>query len=178
MPHSARPKNKRQRAPTARRDTRSKAEVREDKALSKFLNKHKNILTREEMAHGGPPPQGPYFYQENGKTYFSLPSHMVNGIMNCEHYRQMMQDCAKEGIPVPHHVMAKDPQAHIMTPAQYLQQVKNEQIPPTHNHNVIQELAKKSKNLPQDQQLAITVLEFRDFERPPPPPTPGPSGKQ
>ena len=180
MPHPARPKNQRQRAPTARRDTRSKAEVREDKALAKFLNKNKTILTREEMAHGGPPPTppGPYFYQENGKMYFSLPSHMVNGIMNCQHYRQMMQDCAKEGIPVPHHVMARDPQAHIMTPAEYLQQVKDEQIPTMDSHKIIQELAEKSKNMPPEQQPAITVLEFRDFERPPPTQAPGPSSRQ
>ena len=39
------------------------------------------------MASGGPPTtEGPYFYQENGKTYFSIPSHMINGIMNCNHY--------------------------------------------------------------------------------------------
>ena len=149
------------------RYTQQKRRSEKTKALAKFVNKtQKTFFTREEMAQGGPPPpQGPYFYQENGKTYFSPPSHMVSGIMNCNHYRQMMQDCAKEGIPVPHHVMAKDPQAHIMTPAQYLQQV-------------IQELAKKSKNMPQDQQPAITVLEFRDFERPPPAQTPGPSNRQ
>ena len=50
MPHPARPKNKRQRVPIARRDTRSKAEVREDRALTKFVNKHKDILTRDDMA--------------------------------------------------------------------------------------------------------------------------------
>ena len=154
---------------------RSKAEVREDKALSKFMNKYKDILTREDMAQGGTPPQGPYFYQQNGKTYFSLPSHMVNGIMNCQHYHQMMQDCATEGIPVPHHVMAKDPQAHFFTPTQYLQEIKDQRIPPTYNQKVIEELAERSKNLPQEQQLMLTVLEFWDFERPPPPPTPGPS---
>ena len=179
MPHPARPKGRKERAPTARRDTRSKAEVREDKARVKFASKHKDILTAEEMASGGPPPpQGPYFYQENGKTYFSLPSSMVNGIKNCSHYRQMMKDCKAEGIPVPHHVMAKDPQAHIMTPAQYMQQVKHEQIPQMDNHKTIEAMAEKMKNLPTAQQPLITVLEFQDFERPPPPQTPGPSNRR
>ena len=89
-----------------------------------------------------------------------------------------MQDCASEGIPVPHHVMAKDPQAHIMTLAQYLQQVREERIPPMDSHKTVETLAEKSKNLPLDQQPAITVLEFSDFQRPPPPPTPGPSNQQ
>ena len=178
MPHPARPKNQRQRISTARRDSRSKAEVREDKALSKFLSKHKDIITREEMAQGGPPPQGPYFYEENGKTFVSLPGQMVNDLMNCQHYRQMMRECAAQGRPVPHHVMAKDPVAHIMTPAEYVQQVKDLQIPETHNLNVMQQLAENSKHLPKEQQPSITVLEFKDFERPPPAQTPGPSHKQ
>ena len=176
MPHPAKPKGRKERSPTARRDTRSKAEVRKDKARSKFFNKHKDILIAEDMASSGPsPPEGLYFYQENGKTYFSLPSHMVNGIMNCQHYKQMMRDCEKEGIPVPHHVMAKDLQAHIMTPEQYMQQVQKEQIPHMDNHKTLESLAKKMKNLPLEEQPLITVLEFRDFQRSPPPPTPGPS---
>ena len=102
------------------------------------MNKNKNILTKDDMASSGAPPQGPYFYQENGKTYLSLPSHMVSGIMNCPHYKHMMQDCANEGIPVPHHVMAKDLQAHIMTPAQYMQEERDQCIPSMDNHKTIE----------------------------------------
>ena len=161
MPHPARPKGRKERAPTVRRDTHSKAEVREDKARAKFVSKNKDILTAEDMATGGqPPPQGPYFYQENGKTYFSLPSHMVNGIMNCQHYRQMMKDCESEGIQVPHHVMAKDPQVHIMTPAQYMKAVCEERIPVMDNHKTLESIAEKTKDLPQEEQPLITVLEF------------------
>ena len=89
-----------------------------------------------------------------------------------------MKDCESEGIQVPHHVMAKDPQAHIMTPAQYMQQVREEQIPVMDNHKTLESIAEKTKDLPQEEQPLITVLEFHDFQRPPPPPTPGLSQRQ
>ena len=74
MPHPACPKGRKERAPTARQDTHSKAEVREDKARAKFVSKNRELLTADDMASGGPPPpQGPYFYQENGKNVFFPP---------------------------------------------------------------------------------------------------------
>ena len=86
-----------------------------------------------------------------------------------------MKDCESEGIQVPHHVMAKDPQAHIMTPAQYMKAVCKERIPVMDNHKTLESLAEKMKDLPQEEQPLITVLEFRDFQRLSPPPTLGPS---
>ena len=177
MPHPTHPKGRKERALTARRDTRSKAEVREDKARAKFVSKNKNILTAEDMASSGHPP-GTILLPREWEDLFSLPSQMVSGIMNCEHYRQMMKDCESEGIPVPHHVMAKDPRAHIMTPAQYMQQVREERIPTMDNHKTIESIAEKTKNLPLDQQPLITVLEFCNFQRLPPPPTLGPSNRK
>ena len=45
---------------------------------------------------------------------------------------------------------------------------------PQSNRNFSREV----QELPLDQQPAVTVLEFRDFQRPLPPPTPGPSNQQ
>ena len=127
------------------------------------------------MANGQVPPQGPYFYQEEGKTFFSLPVEMLQGIMTCPHYRQVVRDCEAEGIQVPHHVMARDPQAHMMTSQQYLMEVDQGKIPKMDNHNILKEMADKSKHLPHNQQPTVMIMEFRDFQRPPPPCTPHPS---
>ena len=74
--------------------------------------------------------------------------------------------------------MVKDPQAHIMTPAQYMQQVCEKRIPVMDNHKPLESIAEKTKDLPKEEQPLITVLEFRDFQRPPPPLTLGPSQRQ
>ena len=41
------------------------------------VHQNKGIFEKDEMANGGVPPPGPYFYQEHGKTYFSIPVDML-----------------------------------------------------------------------------------------------------
>ena len=101
------------------------------------------------MANGGtPPPLGPFFYEEQGKTFLSMPSKMLQNIMTYPHYTQMMKDCQAEGVAVPHHLLAKDPQAHLMTPQQYVSQLQENKIPQMNNHSVMEELASNTNQLP------------------------------
>ena len=71
------------------------AQKRGEKAAWKFTQKYQNILaTNSMMAEGhGSHPMGPYFYQEGGKMFASLPMEMIQGIKNCPHYEQMKKDC-------------------------------------------------------------------------------------
>ena len=73
-----------------RKGNRSKAKLRKEAVVWKFLEKNKEVFEKDEMANGGILPQGPYFYQEGGKTFCSLPIEMLQGIMTCPHYQQMM----------------------------------------------------------------------------------------
>ena len=41
---------------------------------------------------------GPYFYQEGGKTFTSLPLEMIQEIQECPHFTQMKKDCKAEGM--------------------------------------------------------------------------------
>ena len=68
--------------------------------------------------------------------------------------------------------MAKDPRAHIMTPQEYLQKVEAGTMPSMRNHNVLKELAEKTKD--SADQTQIVMMEFQDLERPSPPKMPGP----
>ena len=52
---------------------KSTAQIREKKATRKFVNKYQDIL-QNNMVEGPKDPQGPFFYQEGGKTYASLPN--------------------------------------------------------------------------------------------------------
>ena len=102
------------------------AKQKEQKAAWKFTRKYQNIFTDQpKMAerHSNNPP-GPYFYQDGGKTYTSLPLEMMQGIQQCPHFEQMMKDCAAEGIKILKNIMAQDPRAHILTPQQYLKNVE------------------------------------------------------
>ena len=80
-------------------------------------------------------PPGPFLYQEDGKTYASLPAEMLRNIQTSHLYEKMQKDCQAEGIEVPKTMMAKDPVAHMVTPQEYLQKVvgwpdaANEQSP-------------------------------------------------
>ena len=96
------------------------------------------------MAEGHSSQQpGPYFYQEGGKTFASLPIEMLQGIQQSPHFEQMKKDCAAEGIELPKNIMANDPRAHILTPQQYLKNVEAGTMPPMKNHNILKELAEK-----------------------------------
>ena len=47
---------------------KSTAQIWEKKTTQKFANKYKEIF-QNNMAEGQNDPQGPFFYQEGGKTY-------------------------------------------------------------------------------------------------------------
>ena len=72
------------------------------------------------MAEGQNDKQGPYFYQEGGKTYTSLPLGMIQGIQQSPLFEKMQKDCKAEGIKLPKDIMAKDPRTHVLMPQEYL----------------------------------------------------------
>ena len=90
MPYLTKPKGGRQ-CPRQVYVNKSTAEIREEKAAWKFSNKYKNMLVKEhKMAEGhSSHQQGPYFYQEGGKTFASLPIEMIQGIQQCPHFEEM-----------------------------------------------------------------------------------------
>ena len=137
----------------------STAQLRESKATRKFLNKYHKVF-QTSMAQGSNNPPGPFLYQEDGKTYASLPAEMLRNIQSSHLYQKMQKDCQAEGIEVPKTVMAKDPVAHMVTPQEYLQKVAAGQMPQMNNHEMFVELAAKND------QTKILLMEFRDVETP------------
>ena len=75
------------------------------------------------MAQGPNDPQGPFLYQENGKTYASLPAGMLQNIQKSPLFDKMKKDCQAEGVEIPQTIMVKDLVAHMITPQEYLQKV-------------------------------------------------------
>ena len=67
------------------------------------------------MAQGPNDPQGPFLYQEDGKTYASLPAGMLQNIQKSLLFDKMKKDCQAEGVEIPQTIMAKDPVAHMLT---------------------------------------------------------------
>ena len=53
------------------------------------------------MAQGSNNPPGPFLYQEDGKTYASLPAEMLRNIQSSHLYEKMQKDCKAEGIDIP-----------------------------------------------------------------------------
>ena len=158
MPYPTKPKGGWQR-PRKVVVNKSTAQLRESKAARKFLNKYHEVF-QTNMAQGSNNPQGPYLYQEDGKTYASLPAEMLRNIQSSHLYQKMQKDCQAEGIEVPKTVMAKDPVAHMPTPQEYLQKVAAGQMPHMNNHEMFVELAAKND------QTKILLMEFRDVETP------------
>ena len=75
----------------------------------------------------------------------SLPIKMLQGIQQCPHYEQMLKDCTAGGVQIPKNILAQDPQgSHILTPQQYLKNVKAGTMPPMCNHNLLKEMAEKA----------------------------------
>ena len=138
---------------------KSTAQLRESKAARKFLNKYHEVF-QTSMVQGSNNPPGPFLYQEDGKTYASLPAEMLRNIQSSHLYQKMQKDCQAEGIEVPKTVMAKDPVAHMVTPQEYLQKVEAGQMPQMNNHEMFMELAAKND------QTKILLMEFRDVETP------------
>ena len=70
----------------------STAQLREKKATQKFVNRYRDIF-QNNMVEGPKEPQGPYFYQEGGKTYASLPVKMLQNIQKSPLFDKMQKDC-------------------------------------------------------------------------------------
>ena len=136
----------------------STAQLWEKKATRKFMNKYQEVF-QTSMVQEFNNPLGLFLYQEDGKTYASLPTEMLRNIQGSHLYEKMEKDCKAEGIEVPKTLMAKDPVAHMMTPQEYLQKVVAGQMPQMNNHAMV-ELAAKND------QTKILMMEFRDLESP------------
>ena len=135
------------------------------KATRKFMNKYQEMI-QNSMEQGPSDPQGPFLYQEDGKTYTSLPTEMLQNIQKSPLFDKMKKDCQAEGIEIPKTIMAKNPVAHMLTPQEYLQKVADGIMPQMDNHQTMKQLAEKND------QTKILMMEFRDIERPQPPTTP------
>ena len=118
MPYPTKPKGAWQR-PRQVVVNKNTAQIRETKATRKLVHKYQEIL-QNNMAEGPKDPQGPFFYQEGGKTYASLPVEMLQNIQKSPLFDKMQKDCKAEGIEIPKTIMAKDPVTHILTPQEYL----------------------------------------------------------
>ena len=158
MPYPTKPKGGWQR-PCRVVVNKSTAQLREKKATKKFMNKYPEIL-QTSMVQGSNNPPGPFLYQEDGKTYASLPTEMLRNIQSSHLYEKMQKDCKAEGIEIPKTMMAKDPVAHMITPQEYLQKVAAGQMPQMNNHEMMVELAAKND------QIKILMMEFRDIQSP------------
>ena len=76
------------------------------------------------MAQGPNDPQGPFLYQEDGKTYASLPAEMLQNIQKSPLFDKLQKDCKAERVEIPKTIMANNPVAHMLTPQEYIQQVE------------------------------------------------------
>ena len=123
------------------------------------------------MAEGPKDPQGPFFYQEGGKTYASLPMGMIQNIQKSPLFEKMQKDCQAEGVKIRKTIMAKDPVAHVLTPQEYLHNVEAGIMPPMNNHQMMKEMA---ENATVHDHTKFVMMESRDIERPMPPKTPQP----
>ena len=158
MPYPTKPKGGWQR-PCQVVVNKSTAQLRERKATRKFINKYQETI-QNSMAQGPNDPQGPFLYQEDGKTYASLPTGMLQNIQRSPLFDKMKKDCQAEGVELPKTIMAKDPVAHMLTPQEYLQKVAAGLMPQMDNHQMMKELAEKND------QTKILMMEFRDIEHP------------
>ena len=122
---------------------KSTAQIRESKATRKFANKYQEIL-QNNMAEGPKDPQGPFLYQEGGKTYASLPVEMLQSIQKSPLFDKMQKDCKAEGIKIPKNIMAKDPVTNMLTPHEYLRNVEAGTMPPMDNHQMMKEMAENA----------------------------------
>ena len=121
------------------------------------------------MVEGPKDPQGPFLYQEEGKTYASLPVEMLQSIQKSPLFDKMQKDCKAEGIEIPKNIMAKDPVTHMLTPQEYLRNVEAGTMPPMDNHHMMKEMAESAT---MNSQTKFLMMEFRDIECPAPPKTP------
>ena len=123
------------------------------------MNKYQETI-QNSMAQGPNDPQGPFLYQEDGKTYASLPVGMLQNIQRSPLFNKMKKDCQAEGVEIPQTIMAKDPVAYMLTPHEYSQKVVAGLMPQMDNHQMMKELAEKND------QTKILMMESRDIEHP------------
>ena len=135
---------------------KSTVQIQEKKATQKFANKYREIF-QNNMAEGKNDPQGPFFYQEGGKTYASLPLGMIQDIHKSPLFEKMQKDCKAEGIELPKNIMAKDLRTHVSMPQEYLQNVEAGTMSPMNNHNMLKEMAKK---VTANDQTKFLMMEF------------------
>ena len=90
MPYPTKPKGGWQR-PCQVVVNKSTAQLRERKATRKFMNKYQETI-QNSMAQGPNDPQGPFLYQEDGKTYASLPMGMLQNIQRSPLFDKMKKD--------------------------------------------------------------------------------------
>ena len=138
---------------------KSTTQIREKKATWKFANKYWDIF-QNNMVEGPKDPQGPFFYQEGGKTYTSLPMEMLQNIQKSPLFEKMQKDCQAEGIEIPKTLMAKDPVTHVLTPQEYLRNVEAGTMPPMNNHQMMKEMAENATERP-DQVFDDGVSRYR-----------------
>ena len=86
MPYPTKPKGGWQR-PRQVVVNKSTAQLREKKATKKFMNKYPEIF-QTNMAQSSNNPPGPFLYQEDGKTYASLPAEMLRNIQSSHLYEK------------------------------------------------------------------------------------------
>ena len=158
MPYPTKPKGGWQRPRQVVVNT-STAQTREKKVTRKLVNRYRDIL--HNMAEGPNHPQGPFLYQEGGKTYASLPAEMLQNIQQSPLFEKMEKDCKAEGISIPKTIMAKNPVAHVLTPKEYLQNVAEGKMPPMNNHQMMKELAESAT---ENNNTKFMMMEFRDVE--------------
>ena len=124
------------------------------------MNKYQEIL-QNNIPKGPKDPQGPFLYQEGGKTYASLPIGMLQGIQKSPLFEKMLKDCKAEGIKIPKTIMAKYPVTHVLTPQEYLRNVEAGTMPPMNNNQMMKKLAEKATG---SNQTKFMMMEFRDVE--------------
>ena len=159
MPYPTKPKGGWQR-PCQVVVNMSTAQIRQKKATQKFVNKYRDVF-QDNMAEGPRDPQGPFLYQEGGKTYASLPTEMLQNIQRSPLFKKMQKDCQAEGIEIPKTIMAKNPVTHVLTPQEYLQNVASGKMPPMNNHQMMKELAKSATV---NDNTKFMMMEFQDIE--------------
>ena len=173
MPYPTKPKGGWQRPHQVVINT-STAQIREKKATWKFVNKYWDVF-QDNMAEGPRDPQGPFLYQEGGKTYTSLPTEMLQNIQRNLLFEKMQKDCQAEGIEIPKTIMAKNPVTHLLTPHEYLQNVASGKMPLMKNHQMMKELAESATA---NDNTKFMMMEFRHVEPPVPPTAPQPQKRK
>ena len=125
---------------------RSAAQRKEQKAAWKFTQQYRRVFTQQPLMvenNTNGTQKGPQYYQREGQTFASLPPEMIQQILQCPYYEQMLKDCKAEGVTLPKDVLDQDPKTHVMSPQEYVMRVAAGQMPPMYNHDVMKGLVKE-----------------------------------